>query len=82
MPNFGANYKLLKKLTEEDCPRDLNTECESNSEISIMVLVGVEVVPINGIKARRGIIVIATLILKLHAFMVVRGKCHIPAALP
>jgi hypothetical protein len=28
MPNFVADYKLLKKLTEEDCSRDWNTECE------------------------------------------------------
>jgi len=37
MPNFGADYKLLKKLTKEDCSRDWNTECESNSEVSTTV---------------------------------------------
>jgi hypothetical protein len=37
MSNLGADYKLLKKLTEEDCSRDWKKDCEGTSVVSTLV---------------------------------------------
>jgi hypothetical protein len=77
---FWSQLQSFAKSDRGSLPKGLE-QCESNYDVSTMVG-GVEVVPVHAIEAHRETIVIATLTLNLHAFIMVRGKCHISADLP